>query len=189
MNIEYKIRSGYFIKNRVSIIDSAGTGNNIFEFSTGHGLLETFISTTEHIFKFDKSAEAFKCVTPGTTVDRCNAGWIEDHATLQVDHSTTDRVEGSKNLRIRSSESSTVHTDTAKVCHKNFTSIDLTSYTHVSGWVRNDNIDTSGGDGSLTIVISEAADGAKSGNYVEVEIHVVTKSSNNKRFYSVETDM
>ena len=42
-------------KNRVSIIGSSGIGNNVFEFSTAHGLLETFVSTTTHIFKFDKA--------------------------------------------------------------------------------------------------------------------------------------
>ncbi len=159
--------------------------NKVFEFATGDGSLDLMVATSSEIFKYDRSAGNFASVTPGLTVDSCDSGWTDTGAVgnLSMSHGTT-RMEGAACVQIDAS--GTVTADGSKLCYNNFSALDLTGYTHISGWVYNEGVSV---NGSLTLVISESADGAKSGDYVEVNLPAINMFADRWTFFSTAVDL
>ena len=164
---------------------TANVVNRIFEFATGEGSLDIMVATSSEIFKYDRSAGNFASVTPGLTVDNCESGWIDadpaGDGRISTSHGSIS-MEGSKCVEVTCS--SLVTNNSNKIAYKNFSSKDLTGYTHISGWIYNESI---AADDTISIVISEAADGAKSGDYVEVFLPFTL--TERWRFFSTAVDL
>lgn len=158
------------------------SGEGIFEFHHPTGDIYPIIATKRDMFIYD-FAVGFRCITPGALVDAASTGYTEAHVSITVDYFNSGNLHGTC-LRM-SNLAAEVSSDATKIAYTNFSSADLSAHTFVSGWIKVDSVTF--GTGNLVLVISDAADGAKSGNYVEVNIPVDT--TNTWKFFSVEVDL
>lgn len=160
-------------------INRSTVGRHVVDYVDARGDSHFLAFTSTEAFHLGGSGldSQWYCVNPGVSVDTCASGWTDAHADLTVDHFGI-------NLRIR--RIGTTINDSNKITYHNFSSLDLTGYTHISGWIYRD----AGAalEDDLTIVISEAADGAKSGDYVEVSVGD-PGVLDQYRFFSVAVDL
>jgi len=122
-------------------------------------------------------------INPGVSVEQCSTGWTDAHADFDVSHDGSIRVYQAS-LEVASNATPA---DANKICYKNFSSKDLSGYTHVCGWIQVNFSPLP--EAPLTLVISESADGAKAGTYVEIEIPVNDATPYAWRFFCVAVDL
>jgi len=163
------------INNCLTPINGSAVGKELVDFIDSRGESRFFAFTSESIFYFNSYVQQWNCKSPGGVLDQITPGWTGYHSSFTVDPFggiliiTADETVSDDNL----------------IAYKNFSSIDISSYTHISGWIRT-NVSSLGGN--LTLVISESADGAKTGNYVEVSIPD-PGAANTDRFFNVSVDL
>jgi len=173
-------------KNVLKPIGSSVEGRSLFNFTTGDGNSRLFAATETQIFRGVISGgilTAWSAVTPGITISVLNAGWTDSHADLVLDHfALSDRILSTAVLRVQALGAVS---DDLKIGYGNAATADLTGYTHVRGWIRRG---SNALGGPLKLVISESAAGAKSGDYVEIEIPD-PGVANEWRFFSIAVDL
>jgi len=200
-----RFKEGSDIVRNLKVLNSPEIGQRILQYNDAVGNNHLIAVTDTNIFKWIDQGENFSwsCISRGLSVDSCDTDWTKVHAsfsltggggveydkdTLQYDDSDTlyngsvEQVSGEGLFGVNCDTSAA---DTNIIAYNNFSSIDLTAHTHVSGWIRRGSQKLTN---SPTLVISEAANGAKTGDYVEVTIPDPDRIDT-WRFFSVEVDL
>ena len=169
---------------RLRFIGGTEIGCSVVSFIDYLGIKRFFAFTEKTGFVTINDASGnplFVNINPGTTVETCDSGWTDVHGDLAVSHDSNQQVHDSS-VKIHASGS---FSDADKIAYKNFDAKDLANLTHICGWVRT----TKQTGESLKLVISEAADGAKAGDYVTVEIRTDDIDVDRWRFFCEAVDL
>jgi hypothetical protein len=167
--------------NNLQALEGSEEGAGIVSYIDAQGMVHLIALTTLHAFTYSIGSESsWYCATPGIelTLELSSIGnqWTDSHANLVLD----DELGGILSI------TGTTSADSDKIGYDNFTSVDLTGYTHITGWIWRGTAAALSAD--LKLVISESADGAKAGDYVEVDIPDPGVQGQ-WRFFSVAVDL
>jgi len=145
---------------------SFSKGGGIGDFHHPNGSVYSVIGTRRDFFTIN--GDFLRQATEGAFVDHLESGWTDAHGDLTLDHFNSGNTHGMC-VRVRNTGSE-VSSDATKIGYIDFESIDLHSYSYISGWIKVSGLTFS--DDHLSLVLSESANGAKAGTYVEVDIPI-----------------
>ena len=192
---------------QILALDSEEIAQKLFQYADTAGVTHLLAMTDTNAFQWIDRGEDFSwaCISRGTDVDDCEGDWTKDHASfseLSAGSITFDEatVAYDDSGEFYGSSSGGGHVsgggsigytcdataaDTNIIAHNDFSSVDLTGHTKISGWIRRGAIAFAN---NPTLVIGENANGAKTGTYVEITLP--DPGVNNEwRFFSVTADL
>lgn len=188
-------------------LNSEEIAQKLFQYADTAGVTHLLAMTDTNAFQWLDRGEdsSWACISRGVDVDDCEGDWTKDHAnftelasgSITFDEATVTfddsgefygSTSGGGHVSGGGSIGYSCDTDAADtniIAHNDFSSVDLTGHTNISGWVRRESIAFSN---NPTLVISEEANGGKGGTYVEVTIP--DPGINNEwRFFSIAVDL
>lgn len=140
----------------------SGIGQEIIEWTDSVGVTHYIALTTTHAYKYNSTLGMWNAITPQTLLENCDDVWVAGSGdTIAVDGDVL--VQGTKSVKITLASAAA---DGDKIAYENITSADISGNDTIGFWFRSD---TALAAGDIEMVVSESADGAKTGTYVVVE--------------------
>jgi len=148
----------------------SGVGSELIQYVDAGGDIHQIALTTTNAYKHNVSSDLWELITPCVEIEDCEDVWVAGSGdTIAVD--SLEKVKGTKSVSI---ELVANRSDGDKLAYEDFDSIDIRAQnkeepeeltlTHIGFWIKSSAaLDA----GDLELVVSEAANGAKTGTYSE----------------------
>jgi hypothetical protein len=142
----------------------AGVGNALYNYCDARGNAKLIAVAGGYIFAYDLSNGWYQ-MTPGKLIPE--DAYIDTHASFTVDIGAAIDWEIGIDITCVTAVS-----DATKIAYDNFAAVDCSAQTKVTGWIKvSDGVIP---EAPIILVLSESADGAKVGSYVEVSVPMPT---------------
>jgi len=153
-----KKRYGYIQKGNNLPLSGPIIGSDQFYMFDGNDWL--LVGTTLDMYRWNVTPQMWVPITTSTVLEDCEDVWVAGSGdTIATD--ATNYIEGSKSVKITLVAQ---RSDGNKLAYENITSDDITAHNSIGFWIRSS---TDLAANALEIVVSESADGAKAGTYLE----------------------
>lgn len=136
-----------------------GTGMKLHQYVDARGNVHLLAMTTTHAYEYDTTAGTWILITPSKVLDACESGWTAGTNVTNAD--STTHVQGTYS---QSFTLTAARADGDKLGYTDFTAVDVSAKTYVGFWIR---ASAALAASALEVVVCEAANGAKTGTYVE----------------------
>lgn len=153
-----KKRYGYTQKgNNLPLSGVVNGSDQFYDFGGNSWLLKC---TTTDVYKYNPTPAMWEQITTSTQLHDCDAAWTAGSGdTIAAD--TSDKIEGDASVKITLTAE---RSDGDKLAYKNITSASIIAHNSIGFWIKSS---AALAANALEVVVSESADGAKSGTYCE----------------------
>ena len=153
-----KKRYGYTQKgNNLPLLGIITGSDQFYDFKGNSWLL---VGTTTDVYRYNTNTSMWVHITPSMVLENCDDVWTAGSGdTIAVDGN--DKIDGDYSVKITLAAE---RSDGDKLAYENISSADISAHNSIGFWIKSS---ATLAAEALEIVVTESADGAKSGTYCE----------------------